>query len=336
MSSEPRIAGKRGPVRGRCLECDVLFRSYKKDAKFCSIACYNKSPQMKETRRLSNEKKSKKARIEAGLSPGERPSKRCLECDEKFYVKPYAYKTKKYCSQVCYRAYMAKRFDRWIADPQGIALPQCYDEFLIKEELPCLVEGCDWIGENLGNHVNFTHGITASEFKEMVGFNNSTGLVTPRLFKMFSERAKKTIAKHGVNAAFLEKAGSYTGGAEEQRLEAKEHAAKSRAICHAEYDWSSAPILSCRQCQKDTPQGPYGSPRLYCSIACRTAYERDRRFDLSCNHCGLEFLGTRSQTVRVRKGFPVFCSNSCKGARNIAVGLPKRRETLKRKARRDE
>ena len=330
-----KIVGKRGPIRGRCLECDVLFRSYDKKKKFCSMACYAKSPLMKETIRLSNEKAAARARIKAGLKPGERPSKRCLECDEKFYVRPSQYKSKKYCSQVCYRAYMAKRFDRWIADPQGIALPQCYDEFLIKGELPCLIDGCDWIGENLGNHVNFTHGITASEFKRMVGFNEKTGLITPRLFKMFSERAKKTIAKHGVSAAFLENNGSSVGP-HKRSLEAKEHSGKALALRVAEYDESTARTSLCRQCQKEFRHNPLSAVRLYCNDACRTAYYRGRRFDLSCNHCGLEFLGTSVQELRVRRELPVFCSNSCKGARNIAVGLPKRRETLKRKVAADE
>jgi len=322
------VVGKRGPVRGRCLECDVLFRSYDKKKKFCSMACYAKSPLMKETIRLGNEKAAARARIKAGLKPGERPSKRCLECDEKFYVRPSQYKSKKYCSRVCYRAYMAKRFDRWIADPQGIALPQCYDEFLTKDELPCLVEGCDWIGENLGSHVNFAHGITAGEFKKMVGFNDSTGMVTPRLFKMFSERAKKTIAKHGVPAAFFENNG-HSG--KTPSLEAKEHSRKAQALRVAEHDESTASTSLCRQCQKEFKHHPLSGVRLYCNDDCRTAYYRGRRFDLSCNHCGLEFLGTEYQERRASREFPVFCSNSCKGARNIAVGLPKRRETLKMK-----
>lgn len=49
-------------------------------------------------------------------------------------------KKSKVCGSRCYRLFMAGRFDRWIVNPQTISLPQNYDEFLVKKELPCLIE----------------------------------------------------------------------------------------------------------------------------------------------------------------------------------------------------
>ena len=88
---------------------------------------------------------------------------------------------------------MAKRFDRWIASPKNMYSPQCYDEFMTQEELPCLIEGCDWVGVHLGLHVNQAHGIAARDFKRATGFNYGTGLVGIELHKIMSNRAQNQV-----------------------------------------------------------------------------------------------------------------------------------------------
>ncbi|MGA9669960.1 MAG: hypothetical protein WBQ94_12170 [Terracidiphilus sp.] len=68
-------------------------------------------------------------------------------------------------------------FDDMIASPEGMPLPQNYDEFLDADDLHCILPGCDWSGHSLAGHLFQFHGITASEFKEAAGFNRKTGLV---------------------------------------------------------------------------------------------------------------------------------------------------------------
>jgi hypothetical protein len=152
-SKECRSAGhsqklsKPIPERGPCKQCGEMYKS--RTAKiYCSMSCYTKSDQFKETRLLASAKA--KTVNEGNPTPEELLTGNhvnCLECGVEFY-KALASK-RKYCSRQCYRAYMSKRFDRWVADPQSISLPQCYDEFLDKERLNCIVDGCNWEGEHL-------------------------------------------------------------------------------------------------------------------------------------------------------------------------------------------
>ena len=64
----------------------------------------------------------------------------CLECGEEFYQKRATDRrpARKFCTTVCYRSYMAKRFDRFIANPETLALCQNFDEFLDREEFALL------------------------------------------------------------------------------------------------------------------------------------------------------------------------------------------------------
>ena len=92
---------------------------------------------------------------------------------------------------------MAKRFDRWIANPQTLALPQAYDEFLTGEELPCLVEGCNWRGQWLSLHMNYTHGVPADEFKRAAGFNLKSGIISGPMREALAQRPQSLAPGQG-------------------------------------------------------------------------------------------------------------------------------------------
>lgn len=158
--------------------CGKTFPSKKQDRKYCTLKCYAATPEFKARR----DEALKKAR--ANHKPVERSgeTRPCLHCGKPIYLKPSDIKRgKKTCNRAHYRAYMAGRFDRAIAAPVTFKDMQGYDEFLTQEKLPCLVEGCNWAGDNLGLHMNQAHGITAEDFKRMAGFNLSTGLVSERM-----------------------------------------------------------------------------------------------------------------------------------------------------------
>lgn len=151
--------------------------------RFCSVECYRSSPAIRD--HLASMRKHSPT-IELI----------CAMCEVPFTVKQYDAKRKdkkknrKFCSMACRREFFAERFDRWVASPEAIPLPQNYDEFLTLEELPCLVPGCDWIGQHLGMHVNHAHGITAAEFKELAGFNRHSALVTPSVHETLAAAQK--------------------------------------------------------------------------------------------------------------------------------------------------
>jgi hypothetical protein len=126
---------------------------------------------------------------------------KCLKCGKEFHARES--ERKKYCNEICRRQYMAERFDRWIASPETIALPQNYDEFLTQEKLPCLVDGCNFEGHKLSLHMNLTHGVTEREFKKLAGFNLSSGITSLPLKKRNMKNgggkgSKKRISKFRV------------------------------------------------------------------------------------------------------------------------------------------
>ena len=162
------------PQHGPCPTCGCMFES-RAPKRFCSMRCYLASP-IHPMRTLAGTEASRRKRLSLPDDARyNRERRHCLHCDGEFVEIPS--KPKRFCSQACYRLYMAGRFDRWIASPQRIALPQAYDEFLASEELPCLVEGCESVGQHLSTHMNITHGVPAAEFKRAAGFNATTGVV---------------------------------------------------------------------------------------------------------------------------------------------------------------
>lgn len=252
------------PNRGPCKTCKKEF--FSRTAKiYCCLECYVKSDQFKEMTRknfdLSEESRSRKA--EKARKGKDIP---CLECGVEFYAKPSGNgrSASKFCGKPCYRAYWAKRYDRWIANPEGISLPQCYDEFLDKEELPCLIEGCDWKGIHLTIHMNQAHGVKAKEFKRAAGFNYSTGVIGKNLAEALRAREVVGVAKNPIKGALELSHIALAGSSEHYRSkEGKEHAIKARTML------GSGPKRSCLGCNTlFTQRTPMGRA-MYCSIECR-------------------------------------------------------------------
>lgn len=286
---------------GPCPTCGNMFRS-RTPKRYCSMDCYVKSDQF-VAMRAENLK---------SVCPTIGTPRKCKGCDCEY---PRSRKAK-FCTNRCRRSYYTARFDRWIANPEAVALPQNFDEFLSRSVLSCPVDGCQWEGANLGNHVNTQHGITAREFKKLCGFNLKTGLVGTELSEAMSERNRRMIAEGilSVDASHLTdhqgwKKGGYIS------LEAKEHAKKTRA----EKPMLKDVFSPCRTCGTDVQQPSYGR-RLYCSIPCREKHYKDRRVaDLRCSHCGATFDGTDAQSLRSGRGLPVCCSIECRNGMNAAA-----------------
>lgn len=249
------------PNRGPCLGCGDSFSS-RREAKFCGIKCYTGSQQFTDmlaaARAESLSPYSVQKRAE-GLRRGE--GKPCLECGVDVYMKK-SEKSKKYCSKPCYRAYMAKRFDRHIANPETLQLPQGYDAFLDRDELPCLVDGCGWVGRHLSMHVNQMHGIQADDFKRAAGFNRSTGVISRSLAEVLRDRPHQGGA--------LDAAAAFAGfertvfPREYQSLEGAEHRTKSRLLS------GPGPVGCCKECGGTFQQKTVCGRQLYCSVKCRS------------------------------------------------------------------
>ena len=179
-----------------------------KQKQFCSMPCYRGS----ETFRL----------IYASRKTGVDIT--CKGCGKPLYQpKPSSGRhAKRYCNQECRRRFYAERFDRHI-DSYAVKQPQCFDEFMTQDLLPCLVEGCNWKGHGLAHHMNHAHNITADEAKELGGFNKSTGLVSPSLREKFAESNRESggVDNFGGNVTFSNRSG-FTA-----RAEAKEHHSKA-------------------------------------------------------------------------------------------------------------
>jgi len=158
----------------------IIVGEGKYKRKYCSIDCYP-SKQLIET------SKRKKSGVKPSLDPIP-----CLNCGKPMQCKPSEIKRgKKTCSRSCYHEYLAKRFDRFIENPINFKQMKNFDEYLSNDKLNCLVEGCDWEGDNLGLHVNLHHGISARDFKMQTGFNLHTSLVSQPMRKNLEARGNK-------------------------------------------------------------------------------------------------------------------------------------------------
>lgn len=294
---------------GPCPTCSVTFHSRVKGKIFCSLECYMNSEQFKQ---MSMENI-------ASVTPKLGVPRTCQGCGGDF---PRSQR-KKYCSDRCRRRFFAERFDRWIASPESVALPQNFDEFLLREQLPCPISGCNWEGEHLGNHVNFAHGITARQFKKLCGFNLSTGLIGDRLARWFSDRTagfiEQGIIKIGSDSPLF---GAHLNGCRSDyvSLESKEHRKKSVA----DRPRSSVKLKPCRECGADVAQ-PYCGRREYCSTSCRSRYyARTQTCDCVCAQCGTSFVGSRGQSKRHMSGLSVCCSVACRNRMNVVAALSAR------------
>lgn len=261
---------RKGVLSGPCNTCGKMFAS-RIDKMFCSMDCYTKSRQFQA---MLAENRKKMITKKPELSKGKNVP--CLECGTEFYQKrPSKRKpARKYCSTTCYRSYLAKRFDRWVANPESMALPQCYDEFLDREELTCVVDGCDWKGRHLTLHMNWAHGVGADEFKRAAGFNITTGVIARPLAKILSEREVVGIAANmddASRAAALALARA-ANPIRYKSLEGREHARKARAMLVG-----LGPQRTCTGCGNVFQQSTSMGRALYCSRECRDSAYKEQR-----------------------------------------------------------
>lgn len=253
--------------RHDCQACGIKFAS-RRDAKYCSLACYTGSGQFSELLANAREKSMTPAAIAKRAESARRgEGKPCLECGQDVYAKKSESK-KKFCSTACYRAYMAKRFDRQIAAPETLSLPQAYDEFLMKDQLPCLVDGCGWIGAHLSLHMNQMHGITAEEFKRAAGFNRSSGIVSRGLSEAMSARALTGVAARSDLRELGVKFRGQSYKLSYASLEGKEHRAKSMLLVRSE----AGPTRQCTGCGSEFAQSSPMGRAKYCCKACRSEH----------------------------------------------------------------
>ena len=316
-----RTRNDNAPVAGICPTCNTEFRSVIKGKKYCSMDCYTSSISFKTRMKEMNATLQKRRLEEAGIEFTKEgvailPTRTCPNCETVFELKKPSDK-KKYCNNDCRRQYFANRFDRWIANPETLALPQNFDEFMGQEQLPCLIDGCDWKGEHLGRHVNIVHGVTAEKFKELAGFNHGTGLVGSSLRKHLRDRMLSWIEDGTIVplGADLPRPASETKR-RKQRLEGKEHYKKARAIIEA--SGPARPPRPCKQCGKPSPQPTVGRTD-YCSTKCRSKfYSLKGLKPLNCDYCGAEFMAKRTQQRRNAKGLPICCSLDCRNKMNMA------------------
>jgi hypothetical protein len=249
------------PNKGACVGCGNEFFS-RRDAKFCGMKCYTGSQQfsdmLKDSREKSLSPASVKKRAEKSKKGEDKP---CLECGADVYVKKSNI-GRKFCSKPCYRSYMAKRFDRHIANPESISLPQGYDAFLDKELLTCPIDGCDWQGHWLSLHLNQMHGITAAEYKRAAGFNKGSAIVSRPMAMSLHERGLQGVALD--SKYWSEKGVSQPKWVSQVfTKEGSEHSAKSRALA------GHGPTRCCTGCGQDFVQStPFGKS-MFCTKDCR-------------------------------------------------------------------
>lgn len=268
--------------KATCPQCNVKFGS-SMPKKYCSQACWHASDQFR-THVASLSLAAGEAR---NISIGARIEVTCFECGKTRSLTPSLGKVQRFCSKLCWRRWNAKRFDRWVASPETIALPQNYDEFLSKSELPCLVHGCGWVGQQLSSHMNATHGVSAAEFKKLAGFNKSSGILGAKLVEKLSlsqtrEMREATSARSLANKPWVKALEVFMDhGDKERRLEGKEHVSKAVALTK----------LLPRKCERcSVVFAPERSKARFCSKSCssKTAAEKrtpKQKLPIICHAC---------------------------------------------------
>lgn len=260
-----RQAEKQGPPSaGPCRKCGKMFHTYRKNAMFCSMDCYTSSAQFIAFAKASPPPLSDETRAKRAATAAKKlPRVPCPACGAPVVPVKNKGTLRKYCNRSCYRAYMAQRFDRWIADPHDISTLQGYDAFLDTEELPCLVTGCGWVGRHLGLHVNLAHGISATEFKRAAGFNLHTGLVGKEVSQKMRDAAHNR-PNLGASLGIWQDRVSGTIRSYVSR-EGTEHRKKYFAE-----RTGSGPSRTCCGCSTVFVQATPSGHRKFCSVPCRT------------------------------------------------------------------
>lgn len=271
---------------GPCPGCGAMFKS--RDRKtFCTLKCYTSSEIFKNRMRERNVRNAEASR----------ETRQCPQCAVEFRIKKSG--GRRFCCKEHKRLFYAERFDKWIASPQEIALPQAFDEFMLQNELPCLVKGCGWVGKSLAMHVNLAHGISSREFKKMAGFNVGTGLVSAELREALRGR------EHIHNATFggMAQRGGHRRTDGYVSLEARESHSKARALI------TGTTPQNCASCGSLFFQKT--KSHQYCSDKCaeRKREERKRQqrpapAQSPCCVCGQIFTKNRSTAK--------FCSSKCR------------------------
>jgi ssDNA-binding Zn-finger/Zn-ribbon topoisomerase 1 len=295
-----------------------------------------------------------------GVELGKRYVLKCLECAEPMLCYPSQAKgstrtkgpragrtsRKRFCSKACGRAYLSKRFDRFIANPEIIPLPQNYDEFLDKQCLPCLIADCEWEGHQLSTHMNMVHGVTARQFKKLAGFNNGTGVVSRELHLRLRDLRKGTGNPNILPwEGFPPPAPRAPARPETKQrrsklllLQSDEISIRSTALMKKRMDdpverqraaerlnrvyqqaistWVFAP---CKRCKVLFPThvAPYGAKRC---PSCKIIRQQEknatwrRKSDTltACAACGQHFLGRRRWQSPSEAGKPHYCSAECR------------------------
>jgi len=296
---------------GPCPTCGDSFKSKRKAKKYCSLGCFLNDPKTAETLRQNNE--AKKSRDECPICGKEKRAARTT------------------CSRQCWRVYLSERFDRWIASPSQIALPQNFDEFLSQETLPCLVDGCEWIGDRLGQHINMVHGITAEEFKSLAGFNKRSGLVSIEESRRMSNLASQLFSEGRIGQSFAE----YLASVKDGEIDAPKATAPKATLEYVEHRTKSITLRTrktktrtCDICDAKYETFGHAHNSKYCSVGCRKAAYKDMesrlRFMMRCSFCGAMFTGNRNQSRRHERGDKVACSKDCRHKMNIKAALSAR------------
>lgn len=198
----------------KCVTCGDHFQSLTIRS-YCSRACYIASPQFRE-----HIGKNMAAGRAKGHGPERQGDMRICQCGAEFYARKSS--PRKFCTRACHREFMAARFDRFIAQPCTFTELHGYDEFLTQPVLPCLVSGCEWSGHHLSLHMNQAHGVVARQFKQIAGFNITSGIISPSMRKNLEGR------EH-ISAAKITKRGGFKPGAPRSR-ESVEHFEKAMEL----------------------------------------------------------------------------------------------------------
>lgn len=265
---------------GPCPGCGVMFASKIAGKRFCSLDCYVKSEELLIRLAKLNEERSK--------------DWRCRMCHKE------CRSGRMYCSDFCRRKFFVERFDRFIASPETIALPQNFDEFLTRDELPCLFDGCEWVGTGLSHHVNFHHGVTPDDFRKMVGFNKTTALMGVSARESRSAIMKRLI-DDGVITPCRFDVTMCERVPHDMRLEGREHWKKAVALSGGMGKFIAAGVRWATSDKGRKRNGELLKQRI----------ERDPLVVLVCAECGIEY-----KTKQMLSGRSKFCGQKCRNAAN--------------------